>query len=204
MSQGVLVILNSQRVNDGLRIWGNISIQYSRGFRWWFENRFLNGIVYLRKKNLNLLIGFLTGRCTLGLHTQTCDFRWCTQQILWWWRGGNSKTPAIELLWDFTVTRARSFDRHQISLEDLPRPDPFQILNFLKRLVLEDWDWVSWGREKEHNRSSGGSAYSTPPKRTTLCQLWGTLDIENGLYIFFSSWQKRLSLVLIEEEGVCL
>lgn len=46
-----------------------------------------------------------------------------------------------------SVKRARSFDQHQISLEDEPRLEPLQILDFLKRLRLEDSYWVSSGRD---------------------------------------------------------
>lgn len=57
------------------------------------------------------------------------------------------ETPRhLVMYYDDTVSvkRARNLiSRHQISLEDSPGPDPLQLLDFVKRLELEDRDSVS-------------------------------------------------------------
>lgn len=77
----------------------------------------------LCKKSLGLLTGFLTGLCTLKGHLQkvgAVDGAFCRLCE------AEEETPRhLPINCDvITVTRARSFDRHQISLEEAPRLNP--------------------------------------------------------------------------------
>lgn len=58
-----------------------------------------------------------------------------------------------------TVTRATRFGRHQIRLEDAPRLDTLQVLDFLKRL---------WWTETELPQSSGRERGAQKNKKLTF------------------------------------
>lgn len=91
----------------------------------------------LCKNNLRLLTRVLTEHCTLKGHLHKLGI---AVDASWRFCGDEEGTPR-HLLMNcdvITITRARSFVRHQISLEDVPRLDPLQILDLMKRLGLED------------------------------------------------------------------